>query len=101
MHQSISIRRNEAWLKRKVKVYIGKKVYKLHPEEESLDYFILIGCSATQSLSFLLQTSEDQAMHVMAAAIQLDLVTSSTHESTGKDRIQPDWTGPDPASLSD
>ena len=71
-----------------------KNVLRVHPEEESTDSSIPIGCSATQSLSFLLQTSEDQAMHVMVAAIQLDLVTSSTqHESTWEptrpDRTQP------------
>ena len=72
----------------------NKHVLRVHPEEESLDYFILIGCSATQSLSFLLQTSEDQAMHVMAAAIQLDLVTSSTQHESTSEPTRPDPTQP-------
>ena len=45
-------------------------------------------------LEFLLQTSEDQAMHVMAAAIRLDLVTSSTQHESTSEPTRPDPTQP-------
>ena len=39
-----------------------------------------------------MSTSEDQALHVMVAAIQLDLTSSTQHEST--------WEAPEPGTAT-